>query len=117
MQVNKLSKLKVNLNIGDEIAGIKFQMDVRRNVFLIIKEAINNILKHANATIITIGIYAEQKKLYIQISDNGNGFDAQHHSDGNGLENMKARAENVGGKFALTSVHGKGTDISIVIPM
>jgi len=117
LQVNKLSKHAVNLSISDEIAGIKFQMDVRRNVFLIIKEAINNILKHARASVITIAIYIDQKKLHIRVTDNGIGFDVQHHNDGNGLENMKTRTENVGGIFKLTSEKMKGTQITVMIPL
>ncbi len=117
MQINQLLKITINLNIGSEVAGIKFQMDIRRNVFLIIKEAINNILKHANAKNIVIDIHSSQKKLHLNITDNGSGFDTQHYSDGNGLENMQTRAESVGGNFSLTSIQGKGTKISIVIPL
>ena len=117
MQINQLPKITINLNIGSEVAGIKFQMDIRRNVFLIIKEAINNILKHANAEIIVIDIHSSQKKLLLNVTDNGNGFDTLHSNDGNGLENMQARAESVGGNFSLTSIQGKGTKISIVIPL
>jgi len=117
LHVNKLSKLTINLAIDDEIAAIKFQMDVRRSVFLVIKEAINNILKHAHASVITINVHLEQYTLHIMIADNGNGFDVQHHNNGNGLENMKARTESVGGKFTLISGNNKGTSINIVIPL
>ena len=117
MQVNKLSKLKVSLHFKEEISDIKFQMDVRRNVFLVIKEAINNVLKHADASVIAISMDVELKKLLVQITDNGHGFDIQNHNDGNGLENMRARTESVKGKFGITSGPGKGTSINIVIPL
>ena len=117
MQVSQLSKITVNLNISDEIANIKFQMSIRRNVFLILKEAINNILKHAEATIIHIDMHSEHKKLYLLITDNGNGFNTEYRNDGNGLENMQTRTESIGGKFSLTSGNGTGTNITIVIPL
>jgi signal transduction histidine kinase len=89
--------------------------NVRKNVFLVIKEAIHNTLKYANATLITISI--EQVKantLRIHIADDGQGFNEDAASKGNGLTNMQKRMQSIGGSCLVTQ--HQGVTISLTFP-
>ena len=89
--------------------------NVRRNLFLVIKESLNNIIKHAAATEVSITIQTN-KELEIVITDNGRGIDdAQMSRFGNGLKNMSRRMESIGGSFAIGS--SKGTTTTLRVPL
>lgn len=85
----------------------------RKNVVLIVKEALNNIAKYSKAKEVLINFKKIEKDFVLEITDNGIGF-TQNFSKGNGLLNMKKRAEEIGGKFEIISE--KGTSIKITIP-
>ncbi|MBS1632613.1 MAG: histidine kinase, partial [Bacteroidetes bacterium] len=103
------------VNVATEIppqpvTGIK-----RRNTFLSVKEALNNILKHSNATKVKIDI-ALNKNLSLKIHDNGKGIDVNHlRKFGNGLKNMARRMESAGGTFKIENVGG--TLITFELPL
>ena len=84
------------------------------NIYRTIQEAINNAIKYANADIISINIKTLETKTSIVIKDNGIGFKESSIEKGNGLNNMKKRVEEIGGKFSLTSSN-EGTKIEILI--
>jgi signal transduction histidine kinase len=82
-----------------EVSGEK-----RRNIFLSIKEALNNAMKHSEATHIKINITTNNRRLVIQIADNGVGIDAEKlRRFGNGLNNMRRRMESIDGSFKIES--------------
>jgi signal transduction histidine kinase len=82
----------------------------KQNIYLIFKEALNNILKYAQATEIRMGFQKSKKKLILFISDDGIGFDLDNaHNKGHGLSNMKNRAVEIGANFNIESKKGKGT--------
>ena len=115
-QVKQLSDATIHTNISEDITQIKFSMDLRRNIFLIIKEAFNNILKHARATEIFVSLTLEEKVLWLKIIDNGVGID-KNAPKGNGLETMRMRTESLKGVFHYTSAKQGGTQITIRIPL
>jgi signal transduction histidine kinase len=82
------------------------------------KEALNNILKHAEATEVRVELAIEGEKLQISIVDNGCGF-IQNGSptSGNGLNNMKRRLGRIGGRLKLESQPGSGTKIEMEAPL
>ncbi len=84
------------------------------NIYRTIQEAVNNSLKYANANIITINAKKVENQTKITIADNGKGFDIDEIEKGNGLNNMKKRIEEIGGKFSLTS-GVDGTKIVVLI--
>jgi signal transduction histidine kinase len=84
----------------------------RHNLFMAVKEALNNVLKHAGATEVRIGLAVEDSRLSISIVDNGRGFATnQVNGGGNGLSNMKQRLQRIGGTMVLESDPGRGTRI------
>ncbi|RRO24338.1 sensor histidine kinase [Flavobacteriaceae bacterium 14752] len=88
----------------------KLDLNCRRNLFLIYKEAITNILKHSNATQVGISIYNEKKCCRFKIKDNGN-LKAFKTSTGQGLANMKMRAEHINAKLSFYTSDGFGIEL------
>lgn len=96
----------------------KLTADQRRNIFLICKEVLHNTLKYADARSVTITMGSTGRALELVIEDDGKGFDPENTDsyNGNGLPNMRVRAEAIGAVFTVTSAPGKGTRARIVLP-
>jgi signal transduction histidine kinase/ligand-binding sensor domain-containing protein len=97
--------------------------DLRREIYLIFKECINNTAKHSGADNVDISISAPGDFLLIRVADNGRGFDVTEALTGeytgyggNGLLNMRKRAERLGGELVIDSAVGSGTTIKLKIP-
>jgi signal transduction histidine kinase len=89
----------------------------KRNVYLIFKEAVNNIAKYSEATEVNITIKLENKKLVLTIEDNGKGFDMANATTGNGLNNMQKRAIQIKAILEIKSSKNQGTVISLKMPI
>lgn len=85
----------------------------RRNLFLLLKEALNNIAKHSKAEKVTLEFLKEDTLFIIKIKDNGMGFDATSSKTGRGLGTMKNRAKELGTELILNSSHEEGTEIIV----
>lgn len=91
---------------SEQLSDFKISMEKRKNILLIFKEAMNNCLKYShssNANFIVDKIHSDIK---ITFSDNGKGFDLENCKYGNGITNMKSRAENINAKFDIFSKPG-----------
>jgi signal transduction histidine kinase len=84
----------------------KIQIDYRQNIFLIFKEAINNIAKHSEATMVTVNLENQRDVFFLRIADNGRGYLLENGQNGNGLKNMKMRSQRLGGELSINSNHG-----------
>ena len=107
-------------HFDDRAPDIALGADVRREVYLIFKETVNNLAKHARASEAAVSIAIEKDRLKIEVQDNGRGFDPSAETDGyggNGLPNMKKRAEGLGGKFEIESKENEGTIVRLEIPV
>lgn len=91
----------------------RLEMEFRRNILLMYKEVLHNILKHARATQVRILINEDPGCLTITIEDNGVGFDAAIPSSGYGLSNLKTRASSIGATLEILSASEKGTRVKI----
>lgn len=96
--------------------NLKISMDQRRNLYLIFKEAINNIAKHSEATKAYVGITPSRDGLIWLIEDNGIGFDMQQPTHGNGLGNFRSRASECFIELFIDAAPGKGTRLRMVVP-
>ncbi|MBZ4188162.1 sensor histidine kinase [Niabella beijingensis] len=105
------------VNIPQEINELVQNITARKNVVLIVKEAINNIVKYSKASFVSIHIYTGEALLKIEVADNGVGFSAGMQPAGNGLRNMKKRAEELGGTFTLETDPENGTRIYVTVPV
>jgi signal transduction histidine kinase/ligand-binding sensor domain-containing protein len=89
--------------------------EFRRNIYLTVKEALHNIVKHAQASSVIIKMQVD-RQLQVEIRDNGTGFDpGRVRSFSNGLSNMEARIKNINGKFGIEI--GSGTTVKIQVPL
>ncbi len=97
--------------IPENLKDVKLEMEQRRDVYLIFKEAVNNLVKYSKCTHAIVEIKFENNFFELRISDNGKGFDITQETHRNGLKNMKSRATNLDGKLNIQSEIGKGTEI------
>jgi signal transduction histidine kinase len=89
-------------------------MEKRKNFYLIYKEAINNAYKYSEGKNVNVSIAEKDHNLIMIITDNGKGFDMASKSvNGNGLGNMRTRAEEMHAKLDITSWPGKGTRVCL----
>ncbi len=97
----------------------RYDQDFEIKLHNIIQELVNNAIKHSEATIAEINLVEKDKKLLLSIKDNGKGFDTlkMSHKDGLGINQIDARIHMMSGKFIIDSHKGKGTKISIELPV
>ncbi|WP_341226709.1 ATP-binding protein [uncultured Arcticibacterium sp.] len=100
----------------------RYTQNMEINIYRIVQEALNNIIKHADAKIAKVKLHENNGLLELSITDNGKGFDQEKLKSTrqslihNGLENMKMRVTLLNGTFRLTTLEGEGTDIFIKLP-
>ena len=111
------SGINVELTTHANVAQLRLPMELRRDLYLIFKEAVNNAVKYANCSYIHADINTTQHQLTMRIQDNGKGFNVNEASHGNGLRNMRQRAAAHNGTCNITSAPGKGTAITVVLPL
>lgn len=111
-----LSTLGIYLRTKDleKLKEVKLPMDLKQNLYLIFKEAINNSIKHSDCKELLLEANLRNDILEISLTDNGNGFDENVKSKGNGLKNMENRAKLVGGKIKIKSSKDSGTSIRFI---
>jgi len=109
------TSVKCRVNLPDLIPEQELSGDKRRNIFLCVKETLNNMLKHSKATEITIDILANGL-LQIKIRDNGIGIDLDNiRQFGNGLQNIDRRMKSIGGEFKIGN--NNGTESVLTLPL
>lgn len=100
-----------------KIDDSKLDIHKRQHLYLIFKEGVNNLVKYANSSTATIHFEIQNQYLKMTIADNGKGFDVQKNTEGNGILNMKKRAEEIKGTLELESQMGIGTKICLSLKM
>ncbi|MBL7712876.1 MAG: hypothetical protein JNL13_10440 [Chitinophagaceae bacterium] len=105
------------IHFDREIVKKELSMDLKRDLYLVIKEIMNNAAKYSRATHFNLAISATRDTLRVLASDNGIGFDTAGTVKGNGLLNIRQRVQRFQGKITLTSRAGKGTDWEFLIPL
>jgi signal transduction histidine kinase len=103
--------IKLETSDLDKLSNIKLPMDYRQNLYLILKESLNNAIKHSNCSKIDLIIKIIRNKLYIIVSDNGIGFDTNKIAVGNGITNIRDRGNKINGDIKIISEINKGTKI------
>ena len=110
--------IRCRLDVEPEIPEVPFELPIRRNLFLAVKEALNNAAKHSGASEVFLRIYRHNQKLTVVVEDNGQGFDpTQADAVRNGMINMSQRMDEVGGSYSVASQPGSGCRIEFTVPL
>jgi signal transduction histidine kinase len=115
-----LRSIRFHFRSGDDVADIVVRSNLRREVFLIFKESINNAVKHSNAKNVWTDVDVVDGKLTVTIRDDGQGFDPAElaiNDRGNGLASMRRRTLDIGGEYELRSKPGGPTEITFALPI
>ncbi|MEO9022506.1 MAG: two-component regulator propeller domain-containing protein [Ginsengibacter sp.] len=107
--------INYTINIGENIQHIHVLMEYRRHIYLIMKEAINNLVKYSECTEAQIHVSHHTPLLTIIIKDNGKGYDAGHAIHGNGLAGMKKRAKEMNAEIKIEPKINEGTVITLFV--
>jgi signal transduction histidine kinase len=114
-RARKESRIDIRLQLFD------FKEVFNRNqvvqLYRILQEALNNIVKHSGATKADIQLFGHVNEVHLTIEDNGNGFDVAQISEGLGINQMRIRTESLSGRIEINSHQGKGTLILIQVPL
>src|SRR5215207_3946033 len=120
--------IKFHFSVPDAEDDTQLGANVRREVFLIFKESVNNIFNHTRATEARAEFGVRDGRLTLRLTDNGEGFDPPRPEDtgpflsaegggGNGLASMRKRAAELGGDFRIRSAAGRGTTVVLTVPV
>lgn len=105
----------VKYEVDQEVESIQISAMTRKNIYLIFKEAINNIAKYSKASAVTVVMHLQENQLILKVMDNGIGFSPKLIARGNGLDNMKNRAEAIDGEFSVVTADGAGCQINLSV--
>lgn len=128
------ANIRCRLDVPVNLPALPVTAEVRHNLFLAFKEAVNNVVRHASATEARVAMSLEAPSLTLTIQDNGKGFDWSDKAlsgkgsaaapssparvaSGNGLLNMQRRLEEIGGRCLVESASGRGTVITFTMPL
>lgn len=114
--INLTNRIEIHYSL-QAISELQIPHDMHLAVYRIIQEQLNNILKHASASAVSIELKKDESNLILHITDNGTGFDPSVKRSGIGITNMRTRAENLGGQFELRSKPGNGCQLSVSFPL
>jgi signal transduction histidine kinase len=118
MQFLKSTAIRCRFESPEAIADFSLSAEVRRHIFLVVKEALHNVVKHSGATETTVRCGLRGGIVEVSVEDNGMGFPIDQISRfGNGVPGMRKRIENIGGTFTLDSHRGGGTRVCISVPV
>jgi len=119
---NYSERTNINVQVRGENIVERFSPEIDILLYRCTQEALNNVIKHSEATDVTIDIIQEEREIRMRIKDNGKGFDTKEHFDGNingsgiGLLGMKERVSLMNGSLRIHSEENKGFELEILVP-
>ena len=111
----RAKKIEFTFHSDESLNEKKLSLEDRRNLYLIFKEAVNNLVKYSGATSVDIQLINENELIKLRIRDNGVGFNTAEDNIGNGLKNMKRRSDEMSASFKIESSKGNGTQIELIL--
>jgi signal transduction histidine kinase len=110
--------MRCRLDLPPELPPIQFSAQVRHEILLSVKEAVNNAVRHSRATEVWFRLKLGNHELALSVEDNGIGFNPGTAArGGNGLKNMRSRLESLGGSCTIGPGSGGGTTVCFSIPI
>jgi len=114
-QLLKAKKIEYTFEADEKLNSIVLPMQVRKNFYLVFKEAITNLVKYSEASRVFISLSGDNKMIFLRIRDNGKGIPDNAETQGNGLMNMKRRAAEINASLNIRSNDGEGTSIELML--
>ena len=112
----KMTPINCRLDVPTLLPNYFLGSDVRHNLFMVVKESLNNVIKHSEASEVSLQMGIAATEISIAISDNGRGFESNKLKPfSNGLSNMRNRMEKIGGRISWRSQPGHGTTVALVM--
>jgi signal transduction histidine kinase len=111
------TNIAYRVHTQDAYPAMMVAAEVRNNLLLSVKEAINNAVRHGQPSQMTLKFSIFENWLEIQVHDNGGGFDLTRHSPGNGLKNLQERMRKSNGRCEIQSSPEKGTTVTLSVPL
>lgn len=105
------------IDVPDELPELPVTAAQRHHLFLAVKEALNNVARHSGASEVWLRLRCDHGQLRVAVEDNGRGLDGASRETGDGLSNMRARLEAVGGRAEIEPRAGGGTVVRFILPM
>jgi signal transduction histidine kinase/ligand-binding sensor domain-containing protein len=117
------ASVRCRLDLPVVVPAWPLTAEIRHNLFLAFKEALNNSVKHAAASQVRISLKLQNDSFELMVADNGKGFDPAHRGStepgrlggGNGIANMNNRLTRIGGRCEINSAQGEGTSVSLIV--
>lgn len=109
--------ISYDIKFPEQTGDWKLEMDKRRDLYLLFKEAVNNLAKYSSAKNALIELSINDSQLQLKVEDDGVGFNPAIIAAGNGLQNMQQRAALLKGQLDLQTSPGKGTQLRLVMPV
>jgi two-component system sensor histidine kinase UhpB len=106
--------IELDFKSDSSLSAARLKMKQRKNLYLFFKEAINNAAKHSGAKMVSVRVFKKEGCIELMVKDDGKGFDNTNHSlNGNGMNSMKKRAEELNGNFEIQHHLNEGTEIRL----
>ena len=115
--IEKSTDIEINFIYAEQIDWDALSSDIKINMYRILQESLQNAIKHAECTSIDINLEADAKHIKVGITDNGKGFIVKKGKKGIGMRNIASRMMKINGTWDIASEPGKGTTVTLVIPM
>jgi signal transduction histidine kinase len=111
------ANIRCRVDLPDRPVEWEISPEARHNLFLVVKEALNNVIQHSGANEVWLRVTATEKILAITVEDNGHGFERKSANGcADGLPNINQRMMEIGGQSSIESTAGTGTRISLTFP-
>ena len=120
VKVTEAKNIGLHFTENDGLINVKLNMEQRKNIYLICKEAISNAVKYSECSLLEVEISCDNQSLHIDVKDNGRGFEfenPEHSFGGNGIKNMRFRASEINATIDVQSHIGVGTHIALIVPL
>jgi signal transduction histidine kinase len=115
-QFLRAGNIKVELDFPEDIPALPIGGEARHQLALGVREALTNVVRHAQASNVVLSLAIEQDWLVVHVKDNGRGLGTSNRN-GDGLRNMRDRLQSIGGTFDFASESGSGTTITFKVPL
>lgn len=110
--------IRARLDVQRDLPALSLPPEQRHGLYLAVKEALNNAVRHAKATEVTLRLKVKDRHLEVTVRDNGCGFDTTgRRNGGNGLHNLQDRMLGLGGECRMRSEAGQGTTVELLLPL